>query len=233
MSAPILARGQFAVADWWRAGVHLGIVTSVEDPDRKGRVQVQLPAIDPSGEAKIWARVAVPYAGNNFGAFLIPGVDSEVLVAFVAGDAGWPVVIGGLWNGATGLPERLPGNAVDRWTLTGKNGTRIAIVEESRGQEKVEIQLPSGQVSATLTDAAGGEITLQAAANTVKLSSSGVSIQTPGNFEVRAGGSATITAPSVTVATASATFTQAVTAGTITTASITSGTYSPGIGNVW
>ena len=232
MSAPVLGRGQFAVADWWRAGVHLGIVTSVQDPDSKGRVQVKLPAIDPTGDAKIWARVALPYAGDNFGAFFIPSVDTEVLVAFVAGDAGWPVVIGNLWNGATSLPESLPGDAVDRWTLTGKNGTRIAIVEQSTGQEKVEVQLPSGAVSATLTDANGGEITLKAAGSTVKLSTSGVSIDTPNSFEVKAS-SMTITAPTVTENATTATFSQSVIANTITTASITSGTYSPGIGNVW
>lgn len=232
MSAPVLSRGAFAVAEWWRAGVHLGIVTSVDDPDSKGRVQVKLPAIDPAGEAKIWARVAVPYAGDNFGAFFIPDVDTEVLVAFVAGDAGWPVVIGNLWNGSTGLPEELPGDAVDRWTLTGKNGTRIAIVEEQQGQEKVEIELPSGAVSATLTDASGGEITLKAAGSTVKLSTSGVSIDTPNQFEVKAS-SMTLTASTVTVNASTATFSQSVISNTITTTSITSGTYSPGIGNVW
>jgi uncharacterized protein involved in type VI secretion and phage assembly len=232
MSAPLLGAGRFAVTDWWRGAVHLGIVTSVEDPDRKGRVQIKLPAIDPGGDAKIWARVAVPYAGNNFGAFFIPSVETEVLVAFVAGDPTWPIVIGSLWNGATGMPEDLPGKVVDRWTLTGKNGTRIAIVEQDQGQEKVEIQLPSGAVSATLTDANGGEITLKAAGNTVKLSTTGVSIDTPGKFDVKAS-SMMLKAPSVTVDAGSATFTQSVIANTITTTSITSANYSQGIGNVW
>lgn len=233
MSAPILGRGQFAVAEWWQAGVHIGIVTSVEDPDHKGRVQVKLAAIDPTGEAKIWARVAVPYAGNNFGAFLIPGVDAEVLVAFVAGDAASPIVIGALWNGATGLPERLPGNAVDRWTLTGKNGTRIAIVEEQQGQEKVEIQLPSNQVSATLSDASGGEILIKVAGNSIKLSSSGISIKTSGTFEVQSGGSATVTAPSLSVSTPNATFSQTVTCIDVKATSVVSANYSRGIGNIW
>jgi uncharacterized protein involved in type VI secretion and phage assembly len=232
MSAPVLGRGQFAVADWWRAGVHIGIVTSVEDPESVGRVQVKLPAIDPAGEAKIWARVAVPYAGDNFGAFFIPDVDSEVLVAFVAGDAGWPVVIGSFWNGATGMPEDLPGDVVDRWTLTGKNGTRIAIVEESEGQEKVEIELPSGAVTATLTDANGGEITLKAAGNTVKLSTSGVSIKTSGAFNVDAG-TMLLKASALTVDVPSATFTNATTSSTNTTSSTVSASYTPGAGSVW
>jgi len=232
MSGLVQLKGQFALPDWWRAGVHLAIVTAIDDPDRSGRIQVKLPAIDPAGDAKIWARVAVPYAGDSFGAFLIPDVDSEVLVVFTAGDSGWPVVIGNLWNGVTGLPEEFPGSTVDRWTLTGKNGTRIAIVEENEGQEKVEIQLPSGTVSATLTDENGGEVRLEAAGSTLKLSSSGVSIDTPGSFEVNAS-SMTLTAGSITANTATATFSQSVIANTITTTTITSANYSPGIGNVW
>lgn len=232
MTAGVIGKGRYAVADWWRAGVHLGIVTSVADPDGKGRVQVKLPAIDPTGDAKIWARVAVPYAGDNFGAFLIPGVDTEVLVAFVAGDAGWPIVIGSLWNGATGLPESLPGDAVDRWTLTGKNGTRIAITEQQKGQEKVEIELPRGTVKATLTNAGGGKITLKAGGNTVKLSSAGVSIQSPSKVEVKAP-SVSVSAATVQVDAAISDFSGIVLCDTLITNSVVSPSYTPGAGNVW
>ena len=230
MNAPV--RGEFALLDSWRAGVHLAIVRSVEDPLHKGRVQVRIPAIDPDGTADIWARVALPYAGDNFGAFLIPDVGSEVLVAFLTGDLCWPVVIGNLWNGSTSLPESLPGKSVDRWTFTGKNGTRIAIVEENKGAEKVEIQLPSGAVFATLTDANGGEVTLKAGSNTIKLSQSGVSIQTSGSFTVNAS-SMTVTAPTVQVNAANATFSDTITCNTVTTSAVVSTSYTPGAGNVW
>lgn len=233
MMGDMIGQGRYTVAEWWRAGVHIGIVTSVQDPERKGRVQVKLPAIDPAGEAKIWARVAVPYAGDNYGAFLLPDVETEVLVAFVTGDAGSPVVIGNLWNGATELPEELPADAVDRWTLTGKNGTRIAIVEESDGQEKVEIELPSGSVSATLTDANGGEIELKAAGNTVKLSSSGITIDCPSTIQISAGSGLSITTPTVQVAASTSTFSESVLCNTLTAASVVSATYSQGAGNVW
>jgi uncharacterized protein involved in type VI secretion and phage assembly len=232
MTGSLLARGLYAVAEWWRAGVHLGIVTSVQDPESKGRVQVRLPAIDPNGDAPIWARVAVPFAGDNFGAFLIPDVGSEVLVAFVAGDAGWPVVIGNFWNGATGMPDSLPSDKVDRWTFTGKNGTRIAIVEEQQGQEKVEIELPSGAVKATLTDANGGEVEIKAAANTVKLSSTGVSIDSPAKVEVKAS-SVSVTASTVTVDAGMSSFSGVVKCDTVISNSVVATTYTPGAGNIW
>lgn len=232
MSGAETMRGAFAVAEWWRAGVHLGVVTSVQDPEGRGRVQLKLPAIDPAGEAAIWARVAVPYAGHNYGAFFIPDVGAEVLVAFVAGDPAWPIVVGSLWNGATEVPEELPGAAVDRWTLTGRNGTRIAIVETGRGQEKVEIELPSGRVSATLTDSGGGSVTIKAAQNTVKLSSAGITIESPSQVEVK-GANVSVSAGFVQVDAGLSSFSGVVMCDALVTNTVISSTYTPGAGNVW
>lgn len=223
--------GLFPAPVHWLAGTHIGIVISVMDPLALARVQVQLVAADPEGEAPIWARVAVPFAGDNYGAFLIPDVGAEVLVVFAAGDAASPIVIGALWNGRTAVPESLPADAVDRWTLTGKNGTRIAIVEESSGQEMVEIETPSG-ATATLTDASGGSIELKVGSNTLTMDSSGVAIKTANEFKVEAS-TISLKATSVAVTTPQATFSMAVDCKTFTAVTVTSATYSPGAGNVW
>lgn len=223
--------GLFPAPARWLEGIHLARVRSVQDPDSTGRVQVQLLAPDPDGDALVWARVAVPYAGNQFGAFLLPDVDQEVVVAFPAGDAASPIVVGALWNGATTLPETLPGNQVDRWTLTGKNGTRIAIVEESSGQEKVEIATPAGS-KATLTDAGGGEIKLEVGGNTLKMGTSGVSIQAAGTCEVQAS-QVKVSAGMVTVDAGFSKFSGVVQCDTLITNSVVSSSYTPGAGNVW
>lgn len=223
--------GLFAAPAQWLAGAHIAKVVSVQDPDSKSRVQIQLLSADPDGEAPIWARVAVPFAGDNYGAFFIPDVGCEVLVQFLAGDTTNPIVIGTLWNGATGIPETLPGNAVDRWAICGKNGTRIAIVEESAGQEMVEIETPAG-ARATLTDQAGGSIKLEVAGNTFEMSTSGVSIQTSSQCEVQAS-TVTVTASSVSVNTSMATFSGTVQCNTLIASSVVSSSYTPGAGNVW
>ena len=44
-------------------------------------------------------RVALPAAGANWGAALVPRIGTEVLVGFVEGDIDRPVVLGSLWNG--------------------------------------------------------------------------------------------------------------------------------------
>jgi uncharacterized protein involved in type VI secretion and phage assembly len=221
----------FAVPAWWLSGAHLAKVTSVDDPDSKGRVQVQLHGPDPDGEAKLWARVAVGFAGSNYGAFFIPGKDEEVVVVFSGGDVRYPIVLGALWTGADDLPESLSGDKVDRWTLTGKDGTRIAIVEEGSSQAKVEIETPNG-AKATLTDASGGEITLTVGGNTLTMDSSGVSIETSGEFSVQAS-SITMTAGSVSVTSGSSDFSGAVSAASVTTSSVVSSSYTPGAGNIW
>lgn len=223
--------GPFATPASWMAGAHLGRVVSVQDPLGLSRVQVTLLGADADGEAPLWARVAVPFAGDNRGAFLIPDVDEEVLVFFLGNDPRHPVVIGALWNGSTSVPEQIGGDRIDRWTITGKAGTRVAIVEEASGREMVEIETPGG-VSATLTDARGGSITLQAAGSTVTIDSQGVRIQTGGKFEVNAS-QINQTAGQVKVNTALADFSNVVKAQVFQTPSVISSSYTPGAGSIW
>jgi hypothetical protein len=78
-------------------GVVTGRVINPVDPLMMGRVQVQLPFID-SLDLSPWARVAVPMAGPFCGAYFIPTIGDEVLVAFEHGDVNVPYIIGSLWN---------------------------------------------------------------------------------------------------------------------------------------
>lgn len=221
----------FANPAWWLATAQLAIVTSVDDPDRKGRVQIRLHGADPDGEAKLWARVAVAFAGSNYGAFMLPDEDEEVLVVFSGGDVRYPVVVGALWTGAHEMPDEFSGKRVDRWALCGKAGTRIAIVEESQGQAKVEIETPNG-ARLTINDGAGGEIELTVGTNTFTMDSGGVSIETSGEFSVQAS-SLSIQAGSCTVTSGSSDFSGATTSLSHTTTSVSSPSYTPGAGNVW
>ncbi|MCJ2186494.1 phage baseplate assembly protein V [Novosphingobium beihaiensis] len=232
MNDEVDIKGRYATAESWRSGVHLALVTDVADPQSLGRVKVHLPAIDPEAEAAIWARVAVPFAGDNFGAFFLPDAGTEVLVAFTAGDAGAPVVIGNFWNGAAAVPEQIGGSSIDRWTMTGKNGTRIAIVEESSGQETVEIETPNG-VKAKITDSGGGKITLKAGGQSIKLSPGGIKITSASQVEITGSSMITLSAPMVQI---DSPFTQAsgmLQCDTLFTNSVISPSYTPGAGNVW
>ena len=214
----------------------LGRVVSVEDPERLGRVQVRFLSFDghPEQDAPVWARVAAPFAGADRGAFMIPDVGDEVLVALIHGDPRFPVVLGGLWNGADAPPEQLggDGSSVDRWTIVGKQGTRIAIVEEREGQAHISLTTPGGEASAVLEEAGGGKIELEAAGSTVTIDSSGVTIRTSGTVSVDAS-LVDVTAGMVTVDAGMSKFSGVVQCMTLISDTVVSKAYTPGAGNVW
>ncbi|MBW4484551.1 MAG: hypothetical protein KME14_18620 [Tildeniella torsiva UHER 1998/13D] len=216
-------------------GCHLAEVVSVQDPQSLGRVQVRLLSRDGVGQqdGPMWARVATPVAGNNRGAFLLPDVGDEVLVDFVQGDSRFPIVMGGLWNGNAPPPETLGGSGaqVDRWTLVGKAGTRIAIVEETPDQATISFTTPGG-VSGTLTDGGGGQVEFQSAGTTVTIDPQGVSVQTPSTVKVQAS-QVEITSGQVTVNAALSNFAGIVKCDVLQATTVIASTYTPGAGNIW
>ena len=133
-------------------GAFLATVVSIQDPENQNRVQLRVYDVDgvTDQDATVWARVAVPFAGGQRGSFFIPDVGDEVVVVYLSGDPRFPIVIGGLWNGADSAPETIPGDRVDRWTITGTQGTKIAIVEDSSGPT-ISFTTPGG-LSGTMTD---------------------------------------------------------------------------------
>lgn len=213
---------------------HLATVVSVQDPDKLARVQVRLLNYDgvTDQDAAIWARVAVPFAGDKRGVFMLPDVGDEVLVTFVNGDSRFPVVSGSLWNGATGIPETVGGDRVDRWTITGKAGTRIAIEEKSSGSPTIVLTTPAG-VTAKLTDQGGGKIELSIpGGNQITMDSSGVSIQAAGKVSVQAS-QTEINSGLVTVNAGISKFSGLLQCDILQASTIISTVYTPGVGNVW
>ncbi|WP_088889350.1 phage baseplate assembly protein V [Leptolyngbya ohadii] len=213
---------------------YLAEVVSVQDPDRLSRVQVRLLSFDGIGnqDASLWARVAVPFAGGRRGAFLLPDVGDEVLVMFANGDSRYPVVVGGLWNGRAPAPETLGGGGdrVDRWTLVGKAGTRIAIVEQGSGGT-ISFTTPGG-VSGVLTDDGSGKIEFKAAGTTITVDTSGVSVQVPAKVSVQAS-QVEVNAGQVTVNAAMSSFSGVVRCDVLQATTVVATTYTPGAGNVW
>jgi uncharacterized protein involved in type VI secretion and phage assembly len=213
----------------------LADVTAVNDPERLGRVEVRLWGLQGfDGQVlKAWARVAVPFAGPGRGAFFLPGVGDEVLVGFVAGDPRHPVVLGSLWNGGQRPPDSLGGDrsSIDRWSLTTKAGTRIAVVEEANSPPRLTLNTPGG-VTVELDDVGEGRLTCRVGGTTVTLESESVTVDTDGPATIDAG-EVEIKAGHVLVSTATATFSGIVECDTLQAVTVMAGTYACGIGNVW
>jgi uncharacterized protein involved in type VI secretion and phage assembly len=212
---------------------YLARVVSVQDPEAIGRVQVRLLNFDgvEGQDGPVWARVAAPFAGDSYGAFMIPNVDDEVLVSFVNADPRMPVVVGSLWNGAARPPEQLPGAAVDRWTLVGRDGTRIAIVEAAPGQAKITFDTPNG-VSGELTDQ-GSKINFQIpGGGAVTIEPSGITINTSAKVTINAS-TVEVTAGMVTVNAGMSRFSGVVQCDALISNTVVSSVYTPGAGNIW
>lgn len=213
----------------------LAEVVSVNDPEGLARVQIRLLNFDgvDGQDGPIWARVCTPFAGGERGAFLLPDVGDEVMVTFINGDSRMPVVVGGLWSGGARAPESLGGSGdrIDRWTLVGKAGTRVAIVEENPSEATISLTTPLG-VRAELTDGGGGKIDLYAAGTTITVDPAGVSIQTPAKVAVQAS-QVEVTAGMVTVNAALSTFSGVVKCDVMQATTVISSVYTPGAGNVW
>lgn len=215
-------------------GVYPALVTDVQDPDGQGRVKVSLPFVnsDEGPQAAAWARLATFMAGADRGSWFIPDVNDEVLVAFLAGDARHPVVIGALWNGVDAPPETMDSGNNLR-SITSRSGHRL-LFDDSLAAEKVVLETAGGH-RLTLDDASGGTVTLEHSNGaSMTIDSSGtVAITAVNRITMDAPSGLQITASMVTVDAGISTFSGVVKADTVITNSVVSASYTPGAGNVW
>jgi len=226
-----------AVREMLGPALFLGVVVNVQDPQNRNRVQLRLYNADgiTGQDGPVWARVAVPFAGGSRGAFFIPDVGDEVVVSFLAGDPRAPIVLGSLWNGQDSAPETIGGSgqSVDRWTMTGKAGTRIAIVEQPASSATISLTTPGG-LTGTFTDQ-DASIQLNDSSQTmIRIDSSGVTISAPtAQVQITAADQVSITAPTVNVSAAMSSFSGIVQCQVLQATSVVSSSYTLGAGNVW
>ena len=214
-------------------GAYPATVTDIKDPDSQGRIKVKLPwsPDNDGGGYEVWARLAVPMAGNNRGSWLIPDVNDEVLVLFEGGDARRPYVVGALWNGSDAPPEAMDGGGNNfKKVLRSRNGVKLTM-DDSDGQEKFIFETPGGQ-KVTLQDGPGVVEIVDSSGNSMKLESSGITITAAAKVTVNAS-TVEISAGMVTVNAGMSKFSGVVQCDTLITNSVVSASYTPGAGNIW
>ena len=223
----------FAPPPAWTHGGFLARVVSLDDPERRNRVQVRLLAFDAVAQqdAPLWARVVAPFAGDDRGAFFLPDVDDEVLVVFVQGDARYPLIVGGLWNGAAQSPADIESGGQNRYKrIKSKNGIVITLDDQS-GQETLQLETPGGQ-KLTLKDGPGTVTIEDSNGNSIKLEAAGITVQASAKVKVQAS-QVEVSAGMVKVDTAMATFTGMVKCEVLQATTVIGTSYTPGAGNVW
>jgi len=215
-------------------GVYPALVRDLKDPDQQGRVKVSLPwAVDArnGGGYEAWARMATFAAGADRGSWWIPDVGDEVLVAFEAGDARHPFVVGVLWNGQDAPPESMDGGGQNHFkSFTSRNGVRI-LLDDTSGTERLVLETPAGQ-SVILKDGENAIELADANGNTVKLDSSGITITASAKVTINAS-NVEVSAGMVSVNAGMSKFSGVVKCDTMISNAVVSASYTPGAGNVW
>jgi uncharacterized protein involved in type VI secretion and phage assembly len=214
-------------------GVYPAIVTDIKDPDSQGRVKIRLPWSPDTGGGsyEAWARLATLMGGRNRGSWFVPDVDDEVLVVFEGGDPRRPYAIGGLWNGRDAPPESMDGAGNNyRKVIRSRNGVKVTL-DDSDGRESLILETPGGQ-KATLKDGPGSIELVDSNGNSVKLDTSGITINAAAKVTISAS-TVEVSAGMVTVNAGMSKFSGVVQADTVISNSVVSASYTPGAGNIW
>ena len=97
--------------------------------DKYGRVKVQF-FWDREGKKNLdsscWVRVAQAWASKSFGAFFLPRVGDEVIVAFLEGDPDQPIIVGCVYNADHMPAYTLPDNKTRNYVKTRSTGKGTA-----------------------------------------------------------------------------------------------------------
>lgn len=206
-------------------GVYPAIVTDLVDPDRLGRIEVRFPFLGTDGDRDVraWATLCSPYADADQGLAILPEVDSQVVVAFEAGNLRRPYIVGSAWNGQAALPH----------DPEAANNIRLL---RSRADSRIELDDTAGAPKVTVSTASGHEVVLDDGAQeiTIRHATGCVVRLTAQSVEVQANLSVSVTAPMVDVTAPMSTFSGVVKCQTLVADSfVISPAYTPGVGNIW
>jgi uncharacterized protein involved in type VI secretion and phage assembly len=184
-------------------GVARGLVTDNRDPDGLGRVRVQLTwQVQGSG---YWARTAAPMSGSAYGAWFLPEVGDEVLVAAEHGDPALLYVLGMLWNGKVKAPATNEDGKNNLRLIKSRAGHQL-LFDDTDGVPVLELKLADGKRvtldkdGVKVDDAAGNTILIKsgsseiAVTSTAKLTlkSAQIAIEADGTLEIKSGGTLTL-----------------------------------------
>jgi Rhs element Vgr protein len=170
-------------------GLQIGKVKRLAtDPDGEDRILVKIPIIDNNAEG-IWVRVASLDAGSDRGAFFRPEIDDEVIVGFINDDPRHAVMLGMLHSSAKKAPLRAA-DANDEKGFFTRSNMRVHFNDSTK---TITIDTPAG--NSIKLDEQGTAIEIKDQNNNkVTLNSSGITLNSPLNVEIKAGANLTLSA---------------------------------------
>lgn len=174
-------------------GLHIGIVTDIEDPEDEFRVRVKIPSVN-NNEEGVWARISTLDAGNNRGTFYRPEINDEVIIGFLGDDPRHVVILGMLHSSAKAAP--LPPEAANNEKGYVSRSEFKMIFNDDK--KSLTIQSPAGK-KIVIDEQAGVILIEDENGNKMKMESSGINVEAAGNLTLKAGGQLKIEAPTISI----------------------------------
>lgn len=123
---------------------YMSVVTAkVTKIQSDGLYEIQyLAAADTTVQGDV--RTMAPMAGAGRGAFMLPDVGDEVVVAFEDGDPNQPIILGGVWNRGAKPPEQAKQSTDNHVrTIVSRSGHELTF-DDSPGTQKVTLKSKGG-----------------------------------------------------------------------------------------
>lgn len=175
-------------------GLQTGIVKKIyEDPDNEFRIEVELPVLGADGKS-VWARLSTFYASNGFGAYFMPEVNDEVILGFMNDDPRFPVILGSVYSSSLPAPET-PEEKNSIKTLVTQSKLQLKFDDENK---VITVLTPGGNTMVFSDQDEGITITDQND-NSIQMNSSGITIDSKSDLNLKAANSVSINGTSISV----------------------------------
>lgn len=163
-------------------GLQIGIAVKLEgDPDGQDRILVKIPVIDNNAQG-VWTRIASLDAGSSRGACFRPEIGDEVIVGFINHDPRDPILLGMLNSSKN--PAPIPAkDANDEKGFTTRSKMHISFNDQTK---TIKIDTPAGN-SITLDEQGMKIVIVDQSNNKITMQSSGISLESPKNIDIKAG----------------------------------------------
>lgn len=192
------------------AGVAVGIVAANDDPKGLGRVKLRFHWRDKKFVTD-WVRVVAPMGGGGRGAYFVPEVDDEVLVAFDRDDIRYPYVLGALWSDKDKPPEKNENKKNDVRIIKSRKGHMVRF-DDAAAKGSITIELDDGKKieidddgiritdksNSIEIDTKGGSISLTAATS-LSIKAPKIAIEASGTLDLKGGSSLSASAATVRI----------------------------------
>lgn len=175
------------------SGLHIALVTALEDPEGEDRVQLRLPMIDVTEEG-VWARLAAVDAGEQRGMVFRPEIGDEVVVGFLGNDPRHPIILGMLNSSAKPAPITGSDDNHEKGIVT-RSEMKVLFDDD---KVSMTIVTPNGN-TLVLSDDDGSVTIVDENGNTIVMNSDGLSMESSGDVTIKAGGDVAIEGTNVSL----------------------------------